>query len=357
MPAQPVPGLLPMSPEDEHNSIQLDKVIKGLSLRAANEHEWAADFYELYLFRQSLDLTEALAGTGKVIIRQLQYLFRMEDKLDDGRIVKAFPPVTSEKDRKLSDPELQRSTESIELQGQYNVLDATFSVLDGKIREELPEIRSLPGYQFLSGAQAMLPYLLIEYKKEQSLRTTGTTSGYARSYLTLLASCILYQRLKLRNLAGLSTILPCEDMIIHCIVVAGPVATYFKVGLRPPKEDSLGSSRSFVRYNAWCHMTFTLRSFHSRNEFLELLGRLHHWGWTTHHEKQREELIAAHRALPGWKVETRATSRSAHEALLKIRAETAAFVCQEIVESEGAKTYEVKMSMVEDTEDLPEKLD
>lgn len=337
--------------EDEKESQQLDNVVQFLSARNAKQCDWESELYKLHFFPQSPKAFDAWSGVGVSVYRQIQQAFLFESITQEGDKIKAYPPLCAMKERKLSDSEIQQSMEYIELCANFNILAASFSIIDASFSTSFGDIQDLPGYQFFDKPTAMLPYLLIENKREQPITPVNTITGFARSNLIFIAASLLHQRLKLRHLGKLQTRLPSNELVVHCITMCGPEAHYLKVGLRAPAEYTSISDRNFVRYDAALMETFKLRYCLERNRFRDLLNHIHSWALDTHHPAQKEELSKAHSALPQ-------LSKDKMSALSRIemtRNERAIFVCKNIIKEGEQTACDIEMSMVEDTKDMLEE--
>jgi hypothetical protein len=145
---------------------------------------------------------------------------------------------------------------------------------------------SLAGYKLFPDSDHMLPYLLIEDKRQ------GNNPNYATAYVILIAASILHQRLKLRALGNMHTTISCPELIVHCMVMVGSNVHYIRVGLRgPSKTDATAADELyFVRYHGEVRGFFDLTRYNSRNQFKSLLRMIHAFGIGSHHEIQKLEV-------------------------------------------------------------------
>jgi hypothetical protein len=205
----------------------------------------------------------------------------------------SYPPIVSNKDRRLTDgieatpPWLIPVKEGKVINDiVYAVNDHCFwtSMIGSQVREQVRA--SLAGYKLFPDSDHMLPYLLIEDKRQ------GDSPDYAIAYVILIAACILHQRLKLRALGKMHTTLSCPELIVHCMVMVGSYVRYIRVGLRGPSKTDAADTDEFyfVRYHAEVRGFFDLARYRSRNQFKSLLRMIHAFGIGSHHKMQKLEV-------------------------------------------------------------------
>jgi hypothetical protein len=168
----------------------------------------------------------------------------------------------------------------------YAVTDHSFwTTMKGvELREQVRA--ELAGYQLFPDSDHMLPYLLIEDKRQ------GNSPDYAKAYVILIAASILHQRLKLRAVGNMHTTISCPELIVYCIIMVGKAAHYIRVGLRGPSKSHAADKDdlSFVRYYGEVRGVFNLARYKSRNQFKSLLRTIHAFGIGSHHEMQKLEV-------------------------------------------------------------------
>jgi hypothetical protein len=330
----PYHGDLVLADEEEDNTASLDGIIRSLNYRLPNERTWEAELYTLHIFLQTGHLQIPSGDDPPVAVRLLQHPMKVVVQLPGMPApYTCYPPIVSDVDRRLTDgigtatPWLGSIQEGKVINDiVYAVHDPCLwtSIIGGHVREQVRA--KLAGYNLFPDSNHMLPYLLIEDKRQ------GEGPGYATAYIILIAASILHQRLKLRALGNMQTTVSCPELVVHCMVMVGSDAHYIRVGLRgPSKAHAAGTDELvFVRYHCELRGVFDLSLYQSRNQFKSLLRMIHTFGIGSHHEIQKLEVKNAIKALNS------ATYDSGAEANMdSIMSVDTAFHCVPIEGEEG----------------------
>ena len=286
-------GDLVLADEEETNTTSLDDITRSLNYRLPNERTWETELYAPYIFPQTGHLQILSRDDPPLGVRLLQYTMKTVVRTPGmPHPCTAYPPIVSNVDRRLTDgietapPWLTPVKEGKVINDiVYAVNDHCFwtGIIGGQVREQVRA--NLAGYKLFPDSDHMLPYLLIEDKRQ------GDSADYATAYVTLIAASILHQRLKLRALGNMLTTISCPELI-HCMVMVGSNAHYIRVGLRGPSKmvDAGTEEFYFVRYYAEMRGFFDLTRYKSRNQLKSLLRTIHAFGIGPHHEMQKLEV-------------------------------------------------------------------
>jgi hypothetical protein len=286
-------GDLVLADEEENDTTLLDGIIKSLNYRLSNERTWETELYAPHIFPQTHPSQILSKNDPPVAVRLLQHTMKTVVRIPEMRLpYTSYPPIVSNVDKRLTDGIETAPPWLIPIKEGKVINDIVYAVNDrclwdsmgGRLRKEVRE--QLAGYNLFPDSDYMLPYLLIEDKRQ------GNSPGYAVAYVTLIAASILHQRLKLRAFGNMHTMLSCPELIVHCMVMVGSNARYIRVGLRgPSKTHVVGTDELyFVRYRAEIRGVFDLTRCRPRNQFKSLLRMIHAFGIGSHHEMQRLEV-------------------------------------------------------------------
>jgi hypothetical protein len=290
-----------LADEEESNTTLLDLIIDSLGHRLPNERTWETELYAPHIFPQTSHLQIPSANDPPVVLRLIQHTMKTVIPISGMRLpYTSYPPIISNADRRLTDGlEITPPWLTPIKEGKV-INDITYAVNHPRFwtsirgRDTREQVRAqLAGYKLFPDSDYMLPYLLIEVKRQ------GNNPDYAKAYVVLIAACILHQRLKLRALGKMHTTVSCPELIVHCMVMAGSRAHYIRVRLRAPSEtrDVSADELRFVRYHAETRGTFNLTRYTSRNQLKSLLRMIHAFGIGSHHETQKLEVKNAVEAL------------------------------------------------------------
>jgi hypothetical protein len=287
-------GDLVLADEEENNTALLDGIIGSLNYRLPNERTWETELYAPHIFPQTSHLQILSRNDLPVAVRLLQHTMKTVVRIPGMRLpYTSYPPIVSKVDRRLTDgietapPWLTPTKEGKVINDiVYAVNDQSFwtSIKGSRVREQVRA--NMAGYQLFPDSDHMLPYLLIEDKRQ------GNSPNYAKAYIILIAASILHQRLKLRAFGNMHTTLSYPELIVHCMVMVGSDAHYIRVGLRgPSKTRAVGTEELyFVRYQGEIRGVFDLTRYKPRNQFKSLLRMIHAFGIGPHHEIQKREV-------------------------------------------------------------------
>ena len=287
-------GDLVFADEEENNATLLDGITHSLNYRLPNERTWETELYAPHIFPQTGHLQILSGNDPPVAVRLLQHTMKTVMKIPGTQLLyTSYPPIVCNVDRRLTDdigtspPWLTPVKEGKVINDiAYAVNDHYFwtSITGASVRQRVRA--EMAGYKLFPDSDHMLPYLLIEDKRQ------GNRPDYGTAYIILTAACILHQRLKLRAFGNMHTTLSCPELIVHCMVMVGSNAHYIRVGLQGPSKTHAAAKDEFcfVRYQGEVRGVFDLSRYKARNQFKSLLRMIHAFGIGSHHEMQKLEI-------------------------------------------------------------------